>query len=173
MLNFTTIKWFLKLLQAKSYFKIAAGRHLELQEPAKNTSLVSKILFILALSPFQRHIIQHAITKTATGNLLLPDYYIISQDAHVSSMHVPATKTPAFTTIIYSLAIILVTNLENKINKIKFISHGRDGTPVFSGESFQLFLGGGGKLVSNFSMPPDYWNIEKNSTLYVVIWRYS
>ena len=74
VLNFSTIKGFLKPLRAKPYFKMAARRHLELQEPAKNTSLVPKILFILDLSPFQRHIIQHAITKTATGNLLLPDY---------------------------------------------------------------------------------------------------
>ena len=31
----------------------------------------------------------------------------------------------------------------------------------------------GAKIFLNFSMPPDYWKIGKNSTLYVVIWRYS
>ena len=35
VLNFSTIEWFLKLLRAKPYFKMAAGRHLELQEPAQ------------------------------------------------------------------------------------------------------------------------------------------
>ena len=38
--------------------------------------------------------------------------------------------------------------------------------------SFQLFLGGA-KFFLNFSMPPDYWKIGKNSILYVVIRRYS
>ena len=36
---------------------------------------------------------------------------------------------------------------------------------------FNFFLGG--KKNFYFSMPPDYWKIGKNSTLYVVIWRYS
>ena len=36
-----------------------------------------------------------------------------------------------------------------------------------AGASFQLFLGG--QIFLYFSMPPDYWKIGKNSTLYVVI----
>ena len=43
---------------------------------------------------------------------------------------------------------------------------------MVTGASFQLFLRGGQNFL-NFSMPPDYWKIGKNSTLYVVIWRYS
>ena len=43
---------------------------------------------------------------------------------------------------------------------------------VKQGRHFNFFLGGA-KIFLNFSMPPDYWKIGKNSTLYVVIWRYS
>ena len=42
---------------------------------------------------------------------------------------------------------------------------------VDPGASFQLFLVGANFKKKKFSMPPDYWKIEKNSTLYVVIWR--
>ena len=52
MLNHSNIQWFLKLLRAKPYFKMAAGYYLELQEPATNASLVPKILFIPVLFPF-------------------------------------------------------------------------------------------------------------------------
>ena len=39
------------------------------------------------------------------------------------------------------------------------------------GRHFNFFLGG--QIFLYFSMPPDYWKIGKNSTLYVVIWCYS
>ena len=36
---------------------------------------------------------------------------------------------------------------------------------------FNFFLVG--QIFFYFSMPPNYWKIRKNSTLYVIIWRYS
>ena len=36
---------------------------------------------------------------------------------------------------------------------------------------FNFFLGGA-KIFFIFLMPPDYWKIGKNSTLYVIIWLY-
>ena len=42
---------------------------------------------------------------------------------------------------------------------------------LMQGRHFNFFLGG--QNFFKFSMPPDYWKNGKNSTLYVVIWRYS
>ena len=44
-----------------------------------------------------------------------------------------------------------------------------------SGGVISAFSWGGGEFIFIFQLPPDYWKIGKNSTLYVrvVIWRYS
>ena len=56
---------------------MASGRHLELQEPVTDPSLVPKIFFIPGSSPFQRHMTQLPIIKSATGHHVLPDYMIL------------------------------------------------------------------------------------------------
>ena len=63
---------------------------------------------------------------------------------------------------------------DNDFTSVEYLTAGIAGAPKYKqGRHFNFFLGGGGAIfIFYFSMPPDHGKIGKNSTLYVVIWRY-